>query len=84
MIAQGDFLKLLLAETKDRQKIFREIFKTGYYQILQDKLKSESGELSKEYDRAKDSVNQYINGILCDEDDVLCFSQSSLLLLNQL
>ena len=41
MIAQGDFLKLLLAETKDRQKIFREIFKTGYYQILQDKLKSE-------------------------------------------
>ena len=71
MIAQGDFLKLLLAETKDRQKIFREIFKTGYYQILQDKLKSESGELSKEYDRAKDSVNQYINGILCDEDDVL-------------
>lgn len=71
MIAQGDFLKLLLAETKERQKIFREIFKTGYYQILQDKLKTESGELSKEYERAKDSVNQYINGILCDEDDVL-------------
>lgn len=71
MIAQGDFLKLLIAETKERQKIFREIFKTGYYQILQDKLKTESGELSKEYERAKDSVNQYINGILCDEDDVL-------------
>ena len=71
MIAQGDFLKLLIAETKERQKIFREIFKTGYYQILQDKLKTESGELSKEYDKAKDSVNQYINGILCDEDNVL-------------
>ena len=28
MIAQGDFLKLLLAETKVRQEIFREIFKT--------------------------------------------------------
>ena len=71
MIAQGDFLKLLLAETKDRQKIFREIFKTGYYQILQDKLKSESGALSRKYDEAKLSVQQYINGILCDEDDVL-------------
>ena len=26
MIAQGDFLKLLLADVKDRQEIFREIF----------------------------------------------------------
>lgn len=71
MIAQGDFLKLLLAETKDRQDIFREIFKTGYYQSLQEKLKIESGNLSKQYDEAKLSVQQYINGILCDEDDVL-------------
>ncbi len=71
MIAQGDFLKLILAETKERQKIFREIFKTGFYQTLQDRLKNESGDLAKEYDKAKESVNQYINGILCDEDDVL-------------
>ncbi len=71
MIAQGDFLKLLLAKTAERQEIFREIFKTGYYQILQDKLKSESGALSRKYDEAKLSVQQYINGILCDEDDVL-------------
>ena len=37
MIAQGDFQKLLLADTKERQGIFREIFKTGGYQILQEK-----------------------------------------------
>lgn len=66
MIAQGDFLKLLLAETKDRQKIFREIFKTGYYQVLQDKLKEEAAALSKEFDRAKQSIEQYIAGIVCD------------------
>lgn len=71
MIAQGDFLKLLLADTKDRQKIFREIFKTGNYQILQEKLKNESGALGRKFDEAKLSVNQYINGILCSEDDVL-------------
>ena len=29
MIAQGDFLKLLLADTKERQAIFRELFQTG-------------------------------------------------------
>ena len=66
MIAQGDFLKLLLAETKDRQKIFREIFKTGYYQVLQDKLKEEATVLSKEFDRVRQSIEQYIAGIVCD------------------
>ena len=62
MIAQGDFLKLLLADTKERQGIFREIFKTGYYQILQEKLKSESGKLSDELEFARRSVNQYLEG----------------------
>ena len=71
MIAQGDFLKLLLAETKVRQEIFREIFKTVNYQVLQERLKNESGALSKQFENAKLSVNQYINGIICDEDDVL-------------
>ncbi len=71
MISQGEFLKLLLADTKDRQKIFRDIFKTDYYRILQDKLKIQSGALSKKYDEIKSNVKQYINDILCDENDVL-------------
>ena len=45
MIAQGDFLKLLLASTEDRKKIFRQIFKTQRYQALQEKLKQESAAL---------------------------------------
>lgn len=43
MIAQGDFLKLLLVPTEDHKKIFRQIFKTELYQDFQDKLKEESG-----------------------------------------
>ena len=66
MIAQGDFLKLLLADTKERQGIFREIFKTGYYQILQEKLKSESGKLSDELEFARRSVDQYLEGVSVD------------------
>lgn len=46
MIAQGDFLKLLLAPTEDRKAIFRQIFKTQLFQSLQDKLKRESGKLN--------------------------------------
>ena len=71
MIAQGDFLKLLLAPTEDRKKIFQKLFKTQNYYVLQEKLKSESGKLSREYDAIKKSIEQYINGIMCDEDDVL-------------
>ena len=58
MIAQGDFLKLLLADTKERQGIFREIFKTGYYQELQDRLKAESGSLGRQCEAAGSSVKQ--------------------------
>lgn len=71
MIAQGEFLKLILASTEDRQKIFREIFGTGQYQILQERLKSESAELGKTCDLLRNSVKQYIDGATCKEDDVL-------------
>ncbi len=68
MIAQGEFLKLLLASTEDRQKIFREIFNTKYYQTLQDRLKSEASEVYKQREELKNSLKQYIDGILCQED----------------
>lgn len=71
MIAQGDFLKLLLAPTEDRKKIFRQIFKTELYQVLQDKLKDESSQLSRQCDALKSSIQQYINGAVAQEDDVL-------------
>lgn len=70
MIAQGDFLKLLLAPTKERMEIFRHIFKTELYSNLQEKLKRESGALADECDAIKSSIKQYIGGIVCDEDNV--------------
>lgn len=71
MIAQGDFLKLLLASTEERQKIFRQIFKTQLYEDLQGKLKSSAGELSRQCEMARSSIRQYIDGICCEESDVL-------------
>lgn len=69
MIAQGDFLKLLIAPTKERMEIFRHIFKTETYQNMQDRLKRESGKLSDECDAIRRSISQYINGIVCDDDN---------------
>lgn len=70
MIAQGDFLKLLLAPTKERMEIFRHIFKTERFANLQDRLKREAGSLSDENAVIKRSIDQYINGIVCDADSV--------------
>lgn len=70
MIAQGDFLKLLLAPTKERMQIFRHIFKTELYSTLQDRLRRESGSLADECETIKRSIAQYIGGIVCDRDSV--------------
>lgn len=74
MIAQGDFLKLLLASTDDRKKIFQKLFHTKNYWFIQESLKSQSGSLAKEYEKASDSINQYIGSILCEDDNPLSVS----------
>ena len=71
MIAQGDFLKLLLADTTERQKHFREIFRTRIYQQLQERLKEETAKLSGERENRKNSTRQYVRDILCAEDNPL-------------
>ncbi len=50
MIAQGDFLKLLHASTKERIDIFRRLFGTETYARLQDHLRREAGELYDSYE----------------------------------
>lgn len=53
MIAQGDFRKLLQADTKSRQEIFREIFKTRYYMVFQEKVKGQAIELQRDCQAAR-------------------------------
>lgn len=50
MIAQGDFLKLLLAKTEERRKIFSSIFRTGRYARLEERLKQDARQARKTYD----------------------------------
>lgn len=71
MIAQGDFLKLIMASTSERIEIFRRIFKTNLYSNLQNTLKFEAKKCKDEYDKLKLSIEQYISGAVCGETDVL-------------
>ena len=70
MISQGDFRKLLQAGTEERQKIFRDIFGTKFYDLLQSSLKDKALEVGRQKDKASLSIRQYVQGITCNEDSV--------------
>ena len=69
MIAQGDFMKLITEDTSQRREILRHIFRTKNYQTLQEALKSECSTLKNDCDRRREGLKQYIDGIVCGEDD---------------
>ena len=71
MIAQGDFLKLLLASTEDRKKIFQKIFYTQNYAAVQEKLRVKTRELRDACETLKDRNKQAVGRIACEEEDVL-------------
>ena len=71
MISQGEFRKLLQANTSDRQKIFRDIFGTSLFVTLQNQLKEKAAEVRDQKDHAARSIQQYISGMVCDPDDPL-------------
>ncbi|MBE5765564.1 MAG: SMC family ATPase [Clostridiales bacterium] len=68
MIAQGNFMKLLLAPTEERIHIFREIFNTQPYRILQNALKEDVSALSRTCEGLRASIRQYAMGIVCPEN----------------
>ena len=63
MIAQGDFLKLLLAKTEERLKIFRDIFHTEKYRKFQDGLNSKTAEQKKILDRMESENMMHIQAL---------------------
>jgi len=67
MIAQGQFRELLIAETKDRAKIFRSIFKTGVYLDMQKRLQEDVSKLYGEVQNKRRSALQYVDGAVCLE-----------------
>lgn len=50
LLPQGDFRKLLTANSAERQEIMQTLFKTELYQCIEDRLKSKAQELKKQFD----------------------------------
>lgn len=69
MIAQGDFSRLLLSPTEERKAIFRKIFDTGRFLILQDVLKAKSAEAKNRYEAARSAVLQCAARIMGEDTE---------------
>lgn len=68
MIAQGDFLRLLLANTEERGKIFRKVFDTEVYQRFQNELKTQANNFKNQYEDLRKSILQFTGEISCPSD----------------
>lgn len=82
MIAQGEFLKLLLADSGQRGNIFRKLFDTKIYQEIQEALKGKMVEAKKQVEEHKRSIQQYVDELVdctvetldekIEEDETAC------------
>lgn len=72
MIAQGDFLKLLLAPTNERQEILRKLFSTGNYQRLLERMKLDKAQLEEERKTLTERLEVNLKHINAHGDDELC------------
>lgn len=73
MIAQGDFARVLHADTDTRVKIFRKIFATHYFEQLQNRLKNDASDCKNQYEELVSEMKRNIDSIEYDvenEDDV--------------
>lgn len=67
MIAQGDFLKLLHAESKERKRIFSKIFQTEFFFKVQEELREKTKELSGELEGNKKDMERELQRVECME-----------------
>lgn len=56
MLPQGEFEKLLLADSTEKEKILRQIFDTNRYNAMTESLKKKAGNLQKEYNQCRQNV----------------------------
>lgn len=70
MLAQGDFQKILLANTDERVTIFRKLFKTAYYDQLAKKINEETRQAFNDLGKVESGSRIYITGISCLEESL--------------
>ena len=56
ILPQGKFRELLMADSRDREKIFGQLFETHIYRRIEERLKSQAGEIRQDGLRGRRTV----------------------------
>lgn len=84
MIAQGEFTKLIMSSSEERERVLRNLFHTEVYQRLEEKLKEKLKLYRDKYDHLLKRKNQLISELKIDSDDFdLYLHQQEVLLQKQ-
>ncbi len=71
MLPQGEFKKLLLADSLERESIFRKIFNTYDFEKIQSELKDKAIDLNKKRNKSKEKMQTNLENIKGEHDIVL-------------
>ncbi len=69
MIAQGEFLKLLYADSTERGMIFRKVFHTDLYADFQKKLKEAEKEKRIDFENSENRLFQYLKQLTGEQPE---------------
>lgn len=69
MIAQGRFQQLLLSDKDKKERIFRDLFHTEKYALLQEKLKSDKSEAENSFKELKLKLQEAVKSIEITPED---------------
>lgn len=71
MIAQGAFLKLIFAKSDDREKIFRQLFRTERWDRLEAALRSDQSKAKADLDYTVTRISGQYGNLLIDKDEIV-------------
>ena len=65
MIAQGRFQELLTADTESRSRIFRQLFQTEPYRMIEEKLRTDEKDLTRKISERRHDVGKAVDALSC-------------------
>ena len=71
MLAQGEFARLLQADSTQRSEIFRQLFATEHIERLQIRLKEESSKLREEVIALEERLRLTVSGMQIEQEELL-------------
>lgn len=68
MLAQGEFMKLLLASSSERREIFAKIFDTHIYELIETELRERFSDAGAELTRNRNDISRTLENVKCIEN----------------